>query len=137
MQRLIRIVLVDDHLLYRQSFSEFLQRFGFEVIGSYPNNAEIIETLIPDCLPDIAIIAYKTSHPESINTARWLKRYYPQIKILLHPLYNNKLPFQTFKTIGIEGVLLKSEANVKKIIIALESLYVGETFYPDRYEQMK
>ena len=123
----IRVIVADEHRLYREALSKLLQRNGFLVIGSADTPAELLGSIAP--LPDIAIISYKTTRPATLSTARWLKEHYPQIKVLVITLFNNLLPLNEFIRSGVEGVVIKSHADPMQIVKALNSIHSGNVFY--------
>jgi two-component system, NarL family, invasion response regulator UvrY len=125
----IKVVVADEHRLYREALAKMLQRQGFFVMGAADTPAELMESLPPAHLPDIAIISYKSTKPSTLSTARWLKEHYPEVKVLVITLYNNLLPVGEFLRSGIEGVLIKSHADPGQIVSALQAIYSGSVFY--------
>jgi len=123
----IKVIVADEHRLYREALGKLLQRNGFLVIGSADTPAELLTPTAP--LPDIAIISYKTTRPATLTTARWLKEHYPQIKVLVITLFNNLLPLNEFIRSGVEGVVIKSHADPMQIVKALNSIHNGNVFY--------
>ncbi|HSC36742.1 MAG TPA: response regulator transcription factor [Chitinophagaceae bacterium] len=125
----IRVVVADEHRLYREALSKLLLRNGFSVVGAADTPAELMAALAPAPLPDIAIISYKTTRPSTLTTARWLKEHYPQVKVLVITLFNNLLPLNEFSRSGIEGVVIKSHADPMQIVSALQAIHRGKVFY--------
>ena len=125
----IKVVVADEHRLYREALAKLLQRHGFSVIGAADTPAELMASLPPVALPDIAIVSYKTTRPGTLATARWLKEQYPEVKVLVISLYNSLLPVSEFLRSGIEGVLIKSHADPTQIVKALQVIYNGAVFY--------
>jgi DNA-binding NarL/FixJ family response regulator len=125
----IRVIVADEHRLYREALSKLLQRHGFSVVGAAGTPDELMTAFQPMHLPDIAIISYKTTRPSTLITARWLKEQYPQVKILVITLFNNLLPVSEFLRSGIEGVVIKSHADPMQIVKALEVIHSGRVFY--------
>lgn len=78
--------------------------------------------LHPFDLPDIAIINYKTNRPETLDAARWLRTNYPKVKIVISTLFPYHLPEEEFKALGIEGIIIKSEANANTIVTTLKKV---------------
>jgi DNA-binding NarL/FixJ family response regulator len=125
----IKVLVADDHTLYRDALIKVLHRSGFTVIATACNEAELMTFIHPLHLPDIAIISYKTTRPATLASARWIKQHYPQVKVLVMTLFNYLVPIDTFMQTGIEGVVIKARADPRQIVHALKLIYKGELFY--------
>lgn len=126
---MIRIMVVDDHDLYREVLTDFLERNGFKVTHSLKAGAGMEASLHADDLPDIAIISYKTSKTGNMTHLRWLKSSYPSVRVLITTLFNDKIPTEELKQLGINGVIIKSNADTQQIMQALRSIQEGNTYY--------
>ncbi|MBS1563303.1 MAG: response regulator transcription factor [Bacteroidetes bacterium] len=123
----IRVIVADEHRLYRETLSKLLERNGFLVVGTADSPADLLTHDGP--LPDIAIISYKTTRPASLATARWLKEEYPQVKVLVITLFSNLLPVNELISSGVEGIVIKSHADPGEIVRALNVIHGGKAFY--------
>lgn len=123
----IRVIVADEHRLYREALSKLLSRNGFLVIGTADTPGELLEAISP--LPDIAIVSYKTTRPDTLSTARRLKEQYPQVKVLVITLFNKLLPLNEFIRSGVEGVVIKSDADPLQIVRAIKTIHSGNVFY--------
>ncbi len=129
MSNMIRIMVVDDHDLYREVLVDFLERNGFRVTYAIRAEVDLEEILQASGLPDIAIISYKTSKSNNLTSLRWLREHHPHIRILITTLFNDKIPTDELKRLGIEGVIVKSHADTQQIVKALRTIHGGKTFY--------
>ena len=127
----IKVMVEDYHCLYLEAFVMFLLHNGFTVIGQAHNGIELMESINPLELPDIVIINYKTSKPESLNPARLIKKLHPGIKVIINTQFNYRIPFEEMKEIGIEGLLIKAKHDSPQIIKILHSVYAGDISYTD------
>jgi two-component system invasion response regulator UvrY len=125
----IKVLVADDHTLYRDALIKILNRSGFTVIATASNEKELMKFIQPLHLPDIAIISYKTTRPATLASARWIKEHYPQVKVLVMTLFNYLLPIDTLMQSGIEGVVIKARADPRQIVNALKLIHKGELFY--------
>lgn len=126
---MIRIMVVDDHDLYREVLTDFLERNGFKVTHSLKAGAGMEESLQPDDLPDIAIISFKTSKIGNMTHLRWLKNSFPSVRVLITTLFNDKIPMEELKQLGINGVIIKSNADTQQIMKALRLVQDGHSYY--------
>lgn len=126
---MIRIMIADDHDLYRDVLGDFLSRNGFTVISTFRLDAGLEQTVDLTDLPDIAIIAFKSSRLDSLAGLRWMKEHCPSVKILVTTLFDERVPSDELKQMGIEGVIIKSHADTREIITALHAIRDGKYYY--------
>lgn len=129
MSNMIRIMVVDDHDLYREVLADFLERNGFKVTNTLRAGDGLKEVLATSDLPDILIISFKTSKPDNLMILRWLKKEFPSVRILITTLFNDKIPTEELKQLGVEGVIIKSHADTQQIVKALRTIYSGKPFF--------
>ena len=126
---MIKIMIADDHDLYREVLRDFLNRNGFSVINTI-RMEEGFETALNDSgIPDIAIIAFKSSRHNSMAVLRWLRNNFPAVKILVTTLFGERIPSDELKELGVEGMIVKSHADTREIITALHAIQDGSTYY--------
>lgn len=129
MSNMIRIMVADDHDLYREVLIDFLKRNGFTVIGATGTGTELMQSFSSLSRSDIAIIGYKTSRPNGLEAIRWLRDRYPFVRILITILFNDKIPLEEFRLLGVEGIIIKSHADTQQIIKALQVIHTGGQYY--------
>ena len=127
----IRVMVEDYHCLYLEAFVMFLLHNGFDIVGQANDGIKLIESINPLELPDIVIINYKISKPESLNAARLIKQHHPAIKVIINTQFDYRIPFEEMKEIGIEGLLIKAKHDSPQIIKILYSVYAGEITYTE------
>ncbi|NML23759.1 response regulator transcription factor [Pseudoflavitalea sp. G-6-1-2] len=126
---MIRILIADDHDLYRDVLRDFLDRNGFRVIQTFRLDAGLEQMVDLTDLPDIAIIAFKSSRVDNLAGLRWLRENCPAVKILLTTLFDDRVPADDLKQLGIEGMIIKSHADTREIITALHAIQEGKLYY--------
>jgi DNA-binding NarL/FixJ family response regulator len=105
----IKIVIVDDHLLFSQSLSYLIGTFKeFSVIGSYINGKEFINSLDTDIqIPDIILLDVNMPIMDGIETMKWLKENNPELKVLALSVNDDEETILKMITNGAKGYLLK------------------------------
>jgi DNA-binding NarL/FixJ family response regulator len=94
MTNLIRtIAIVDDHLLFRQTISRYLDMLGFQVAMEASNGMELLR-LLEDCnrLPTACLVDIEMPVMDGVATTCVLRERYPDMKIvaLTQSLDNSK-----------------------------------------------
>jgi DNA-binding NarL/FixJ family response regulator len=105
----IKIVIVDDHLLFSQSLSYLIGTFKeFSVVGSYINGKEFINSLQTDIQkPDIILLDVNMPIMDGIETMKWLKENNPELKTLALSVNDDEETILKMITNGAKGYLLK------------------------------
>jgi DNA-binding NarL/FixJ family response regulator len=121
----LRIVLVDDHLLFRKGVAAVLALHGeFEVVGEAGDGLEAIE-VARATMPDVILMDLTMPRCSGIEATRTIKSEKPQIKIIMLTVSDadNDL-FGAIKN-GADGYLLK---NIKppQLFEVLDGLQRGE-----------
>lgn len=129
MLTMIKIMIADDHDLYREVLRDFLNRNGFSVINTIRMDEGFETALSSSDVPDIAIIAFKSSRSNSLSDLRWLRTNFPAVKILVTTLFDDRVPSDELKELGVEGMIVKSHADTREIITALHAIQEGSTYY--------
>lgn len=106
----IKILIVDDHLLFSQSLAYLIGTFKeFEVIGSYGNGKEFINAITTDGFvkPDILLLDVNMPIMDGIETMKWLKLNQPDWKVLALSVNDEEDTIMKMIANGAKGYLLK------------------------------
>jgi two-component system, NarL family, nitrate/nitrite response regulator NarL len=120
----VDLVLVEDHLAYRQSFRIALSRLtAYNIVGEAGCAREGCQ-LIEQHKPDLAIVDFILGDSDGVSLARELRRRRNRTPILMlgrvpHPLFVR----DAFKA-GIRGYALKNEP-LTQVIEAIERVRAG------------
>ncbi len=107
MNKPLRLLLVDDHTLFRRGIEMLLaSRPGFEVVGSAGNGLEA-QSLARETMPDIILMDIDMPGCNGLEATRCIKRELPHTKIVMLTVSDDddKL-FEAIKG-GASGYLLK------------------------------
>jgi DNA-binding NarL/FixJ family response regulator len=107
MTRPLRILLADDHTLFRRGIELLLAaRPDFEVVGSAADGCEAL-TLARTCMPDVILMDLEMPRCNGLQATRCIKQDLPHVKIVMLTVSDDddKL-FEAIKS-GASGYLLK------------------------------
>src|SRR3569833_4240526 len=83
------VVLVDDHVLLRNGLANLIRSFGeYADLFEAGNGHDFIRQLKPRALPDIVLLDINLPEMDGYETAGWIKRHHPEIKILALSMYD-------------------------------------------------
>lgn len=101
------IVLVDDHILLRNSLSALLKGLGYEVLFEADNGKDFCEKLNPKKLPQVVLLDINMPLMDGYETCKWLQKHYPDIKVLALSMYDQDNIIISMLRHGARGYILK------------------------------
>lgn len=120
----MRILIADDHTLFRDGLRSLLQVAGHEVIGEARNGVEAIE-LTKSLAPDIVLMDVSMPILDGISATRRLTSEVPGVKVvILTASEDDAKLFDAIKA-GAQGYLLKN-LEAEDFFALLERAQQGE-----------
>ncbi len=104
----LRILLVDDHALFRQGLKSLLEaRPNIEVVGTAGDGLEAI-ALARTTVPHVILMDIEMPRCDGLEATRQIKREFPHIKIVVLTVVDDEdTIFEAIKC-GAQGYLLKT-----------------------------
>lgn len=120
-----RIVLADDHRMFRQGLRELIERkTGFVVVGEAATGAEALAQ-IAALQPDIALLDIHMPELDGVAVARAVHERHPEVKVVMLTMSQHDQPLIDAISAGAKGYLLK-DADASELIAVLERVARGE-----------
>lgn len=121
------IVLADDHILVRQGIKKIIQEdVEMKVVGEAADGMELLQ-ILEKTTPDLVILDISMPRLRGLAAAERIKKRYPGIKMLILSMHRSKEYLQQALAIGVDGYLLKEEADVA-LFAAIETVRQGKTY---------
>lgn len=122
---MLRIVLVDDHVLFRKGVAALLaRREDMDVVGEASDGVEAIE-VAREVLPDVILMDINMPNCNGLQATRQIKREMPHVKIVMLTVSDDDQDlFEAIKS-GAQGYLLK-DLDTHQLYELLESISRGE-----------
>lgn len=126
---MIRVVLVDDHVLIRKGISLLLGQYpDIEVVGEASDGAEAIQlahALVPDCIfMDVSI----PNGLDGFSAAAEIKKAFPTIKIIMLTMHNEIGYIKRAIDVKVDGYILKNSQG-NEMHDAILQVMRGQTYY--------
>lgn len=123
----IRILIADDHILFRSGLHALLNaRDGFEIVGEVSDGGKVL-TLAKELRPDVVLMDINMSNMDGTKVNCLLKRELPDVKVLILTLHADiKLLEETIR-VGASGYILK-RALKSELIDAIITAYRGDLY---------
>ena len=102
------VALVDDHSLLRNGLANLVRNYSdYAVLFEADNGKELIKALKATSLPDIVLLDINMPGMDGFETALWLRKHYPDIKVLALSMYDNEQAIIRMMKNGAKGYILK------------------------------
>ena len=125
-----KIVLVDDHILLRNGLAALVAKLGHVVLFEANNGKEFINQLDVNNLPDIILLDINMPEMDGYETAQWLKKHHPSVKVLALSMYDNENAIIRMLRHGVRGYILK-DSEPSELKAAIHSVNVKGYYYSD------
>ncbi len=126
----IRVLLAEDHVMFRQGLRVLLEQAGMVVIGEASDGQEALR-LVHAHQPDVAVLDIAMPHLNGLETARRLRETLPQTKIILLTMHTEEPYVLEALQAGTVGYVLKTQAAVD-IVQAIREAMQGAIYLSPR-----
>jgi DNA-binding NarL/FixJ family response regulator len=124
----IRIVLADDHEIFRDGFKAMLKKQpSVELIGEASNGEELIE-ITRKLKPDVVVTDIKMPKVDGLQATKILSGEFPGIGIIALSMIDEETLIFDMMEAGAKGYLLKN-AHKTEIIEAIKAVNEGQPYY--------
>lgn len=125
------VVLVDDHALLRSGLASLIRGFGeYEVLFEACSGKDLIRQLKDFPRPDIILLDINMPDMDGFETACWLRRHCPEIKVLALSMYDTDSSVVRMLKNGAKGYILK-DIEAAELRAALDSIVEKGYYYTD------
>lgn len=119
-----RLVIYEDNTRLRQSLELLLSEWsGFEVAGAFPDCDDVAKQA-QKLKPDLVVMDIDMPGIGGIEGVRILKSHFPEIKVIMHTVFDDDSRIFDSICAGADGYLLKNTPPVK-FIQSLQDLAEG------------
>lgn len=123
----VRVLLAEDHTIVRKGIRSLLDaEAGIEVVGEAENGRDAVEKA-DNLRPDIVLMDHTMPILNGLEATRQIKKWFPEIKILILTMHTNEEYIFQFLQAGASGYLVKQTAPTE-LISAIQTVHRGD-FY--------
>jgi DNA-binding NarL/FixJ family response regulator len=110
---MIRVLLVDDHVLVRAGIRSLLEAIGgIEVVAEASHGVEAL-MLVGTHHPDVVLMDVAMSVMNGLEATTEIKRKFPAVKVMILSMYINEAYVEQALRAGASGYLLKDAATTE------------------------
>jgi two-component system response regulator NreC len=123
----IRVLLVDDHAMFREGVRSLLEgEPDIEVVGEVEDGRAAVQTAI-ELAPDVVLMDITMPQLDGIEATRQIRAHNDAIKVLVLTMHDNEDVFFRSISAGASGYVLKRSGGVE-LMSAIRSTHEGNSY---------
>jgi len=127
----IRILLIDDHTLFRQGIKTLIAAEpDMEVVGEAANGSDSV-TKAAETRPDVVLMDIGMAGLSSFEATRQIKRNRPETKVLFLTMYDDEDYLVECMEVGAGGYVLK-DSPAAQLLSAIRDVQRGGSYLSPR-----
>ena len=123
----IRVMVVDDHPMWRDAVERDLQDHGFDVVGVAANGSEALARF-PACRPHVVVLDLQIPAPNGVEVTAEVLRQDPSARVLILSASGEQEDVLDAVKAGATGYLVKS-ASRTELLDAVRRVAQGDTVF--------
>lgn len=133
-KRVIRVLLVDDHSLFRQTLGMTLgQQPGFTVVGEAGDGRDAVSAAIR-WRPDVVLMDLALPKLNGIESTKQIVKRVPWCRVVVVSAYLDDERLMSAIDAGAAGYVVKS-AGVDELLLAIETVARGSQYFSAEIER--
>lgn len=133
MQNKPHIILVDDHLLFRQSLKSVITMEDIAIIiGEATNGLELIE-LLSNLHPDLVLVDIDMPQMNGFEATQKALELMPDLKIIVYTMFEEEDYYAKMIALGVKGFIIKS-GSINELEKAINEVLMGNTYFSDSFQ---
>ena len=122
----IRVLLVDDHRMFRQGLRDILERHGdLRVVGEAGNGREAL-ALAAELAPDVVLMDLQMPELDGVAATRALAERQPEAKVVVLTMYREVQHLVAAIQAGAKAYVLK-DADAAELVGIIRRVQAGES----------
>lgn len=130
-QGTIRVVVADDHAMFREGLCRLIEAEGdIEVIAQAHDGEECL-ALLKEAKPDILLLDLKMPVRDGFNVLAELKKAHSGLRVIVLTASEDENDFVEAVRLGAKGVVLKQAAS-ESLLVGIRKVHRGEMWIDQR-----
>ncbi len=127
---LIRVTLLDDHVLLRNGLAGLVNNLGYEILSQHDNGQDFVTGFKKEQPPDIVLMDINMPVMDGYQTTLWLKKNHPDVKVLALSMYDDENAIIRMLKSGAKGYILK-DADPAELKQAIQAVLTRGFYYTE------
>src|SRR3954470_20321835 len=121
----VRLLLVDDHRMLRESLRRAMEDAGFEVVGEAPDGAEAVR-LAMELKPDVILMDVTMPVLDGVEATRQVRDKLPNTQVVILTMHADREVLVDAIRAGAAGYLVK-DCSTEEVVDTVRKAASGET----------
>jgi DNA-binding NarL/FixJ family response regulator len=118
--RPIRVLLADDHTMFRQGLARILASHGgMEVVAEVPNDAEALR-LARDLEPDVVVMQVQMPFSRAIETLEAMRFFHDPPKVVICTMFERPQYVRDLTGVGLNAYVIKT-SSAEHLVAAIRA----------------
>jgi DNA-binding NarL/FixJ family response regulator len=130
----LRIVIADDHPVYRQGLAKLLTKSGLDVVAQAPNGFAAIKA-VEETAPDVVVMDLNMPGLSGLEATRRLTEHAPSTRVLVLSVSAEEADVTDAILAGASGYVLK-DGPVEDVVEGIRAAAAGESLISPRIASM-
>ena len=123
----IRVLLVDDHNLFREAIGHTLERYGLSVVAGGAATGEEAIRLVREQRPDVVLMDVNMPGIGGLEATRRILANHPEVKVIILTVHaDDPYPARLLEA-GASGYLTKT-CGPEELVTAIRKVHEGERY---------
>ncbi|MBI1761525.1 MAG: response regulator transcription factor [Acidobacteria bacterium] len=127
MNREIRLLVADDHPIFRQGLKQVIERDAQLKVVAEADDGEAALVLLRDCQAEIAILDLDMPRLDGFGVARRLRETRSPVKVIFLTMHKDALHFNEALEVGALGYLIK-DSVAADVVNCIRSVASGQPY---------
>jgi len=125
----VKVALADDHILLRDALANMIENLsGYSVILTASNGEDLVQQINSKGKPDLLILDLNMPKMDGFETAQWMNKNYPEVRILVLTMYDSEVTLIRLLQNGVRG-FLKKDAHPNELVFAIKNVVENGYYY--------
>ena len=124
-ERAIRVLIVDDHDLFRTGLRNLLEEQGVEIVGEAASGSQALD-VVREAPPDVVIMDLNMPGMNGVDATRHISRDAPLTRVIVLTISDQEQDVMDAILAGACGYLLK-DASIQTLMQGIQAAAVGES----------
>jgi DNA-binding NarL/FixJ family response regulator len=130
----LRVVLVDDHPVYREGLAKLLSQSGVEVVAQAGNGSDAL-LIVEEAAPDVVVMDLNMPGMSGVDVTRKLVQRNPASRVLIVSVSAQEEDVTEAILAGASGYVLK-DGPVEEVVAGIQAAANGESLISPRIATM-
>jgi DNA-binding NarL/FixJ family response regulator len=126
----VKIIIVDDHLSFREGMKLFIEMEGIGMVVAEAENGRIFLDLLDEFTPDLVLMDVGMPVMGGLESTTKAIAMRPGLKILVLHTIDEKDDINAMRNAGAMGFALKNSGK-KELEKAINTVIAGKNYFPD------